>query len=69
MSSPDVEARVDTALGGIGASDLDEEHGLLESGRGEELSGVAYSAGSGDDLTTTSVDSIGVELTSAHVET
>lgn len=56
------ETYVDTTLGRLGNGNLNQEHGLLESGGGEELGGVADSSGGGDNLTTTSVDGIGVKL-------
>lgn len=53
---------VNTTLGRLGHSNLDQEHGLLESGLSKQLSGVTNTSSSGDDLTTTSVNGIGVEL-------
>jgi len=55
------EALVDSTDGIIWALDLDEEDWLDESGLGGELTGVEDTSGSWDDLTATSVDSIGVE--------
>lgn len=68
VSSPDVQTRVNTTLSRVGASNLDQEHGLLESWLGEELSGVTDSSGGRNDLSTTSVDGIGVESTVQDVE-
>lgn len=68
VASSDVKTRVDTTLGRIGTSDLDQEDGLLKSRLGKQLSGVADSSGSGDDLSTSSVDGIGVELELAMQE-
>jgi len=55
------EHTVDTTHSLFGHSDLDEEHGLLESRLGEKGSGVEHTTGSRDELTTTTMDSIGVE--------
>lgn len=53
--------RVDTTHGVLGNLDLDQEDGLLDTGLGEKGSGVEDTASSRDDLTTTTVNSIGVE--------
>lgn len=65
---------IDATHGVIGALDLAEEDGLGEAGLGGELRGVENASSSGDDLTTTSVDSVGVkgnvhnvELDTSHV--
>ena len=65
---------IDSTHGIIWRLDLAEEDGLDESGLSGELSGVEDTSGSGDDLTTTSVDSVSVEghvhnveLDSSHV--
>ena len=63
------EALVDATNGVIGALDLDKEDGLLESWLGGQLGSVHDTSGSGDDLTTTSVDSIGVKGHISDVET
>jgi len=55
------EAVVDSTDGILGALDLDQEDGFLEAGLGGELRSVNGTSSSGDNLTTTSVDSIGVE--------
>ena len=55
------EALVDATNGVIGALDLDEEDGLDESGGSGELGGVEDTSGGRHDLTTTSMDSVGVE--------
>jgi hypothetical protein len=54
-------AVVDTTNSIIRGLDLNQEDGLLEAGLGSHLSAVQDTAGSGGDLTTTSVDSISVE--------
>lgn len=59
------ETYVNTTLGRLRNGNLNQEHGLLEGGGGEELGGVADSSGGGDNLTTTSVDGIGVKLESS----
>ena len=55
------QALVDTTNGIIRALDLDQEDGLLETRGGGELGSVEDTTGSGDNLTTTSMDSIGVK--------
>lgn len=62
LSTTNVHDRVDTALSRVGARNLDQEHGLLETGRGEQLGGVTDTTRGGDDLTTTTVDRVGVQL-------
>ena len=62
------EALVDTANSIIGALDLDLEDGLDEPGGSGELRGVEDTASGGDDLTTTSVDSVSVESDVHDVE-
>ena len=57
-----VQARVDTADGVLRALDLDEVDRLLERGRGEQAGGVANTTARGDDLPTTTVNGIGVQL-------
>jgi len=55
------EGGVDATNGVIGALDLDEEDGLDESGLGGELGSVEDTSSGRDDLSTTSMDSIGVK--------
>ena len=62
------EALVNTTNGIIGALDFDEEDRLLEAGLSGELASVEDSSGSGDELSATSVDSIGVEGNILKVE-
>lgn len=57
-----VEDGVDTADGVLRALDLDEVDGLLETGGREQAGGVADTTASGDDLSSTTVNGIGVEL-------
>ncbi|TKW57868.1 hypothetical protein CTA1_8343 [Colletotrichum tanaceti] len=52
---------VDTTHGLLGNLDLDQKDGLEKGGLGKQSGGVQDSAGGGDDLTTTTVDSIGVQ--------
>lgn len=54
------KAVVDSTDGVLGALDLDQEDGLLEAGAGGQLASVDDTSACGDDLTTTSVDSIGM---------
>ena len=63
-----VEAPVDTTDGMLGALDLDEEDGHLEARPGRELRSVHGTSGGGDELTTSSVDSIGMEGNILEVE-
>ena len=62
------ETVVDSTDGVLGALDLDQEDGFLEAGFGSELRGVEGTSGSGDDLTTTSVDSVSMEGNIMDVE-
>lgn len=57
-----VEYRVDTADDGLRALDLDQEDRLLETGLGEQASGVADTTADRDDLSSTTMDSISVKL-------
>lgn len=59
---------VHTTHGVLGDLNLNQVHGLEEGGLGEQGSGVQDTAGSGDDLTTTTVDGIGVEGNIEDVE-
>lgn len=61
-------ALVDATDGVIWALDLDEEDWLLESGLCGQLTSVEDTSGGWDNLTTTSVDSIGVESNILNVE-
>lgn len=56
------ETHVDTTLGVLRALDLDRVHRLLETGLGEHLRGVADAAAGRDELSSTTVDGVGVEL-------
>ena len=62
LSTTLVEDGVDTTDGVLGALDLDEVDRLLERGRGEQAGGVADTTASRDDLSSTTVDGIGVKL-------
>jgi hypothetical protein len=62
------EALVNSTDSFFRALDLDEEDRLLESGGGNKLRGIEDSSGSGDELTTTSVDSISMEGNILDVE-
>ncbi|KAI6748621.1 hypothetical protein HG530_015394 [Fusarium avenaceum] len=59
---------VNTTHGVLGDLDLDEVDGLHESGLGEKSGSVQDTAGSGDDLTTTTVNGISVEGNVEDVE-
>jgi hypothetical protein len=52
---------IDATHGIVGALNLAEEDGLDESGLSSELRSIVDSSSGGDDLTTTSMDSVGVE--------
>jgi hypothetical protein len=69
VASATIENGVDTAHGCVGAEDFDEEDGFLEGGLGEEFGGVEDAAAGGDDLSTTTVDGVGVEGYVLDVET
>lgn len=60
LSTTLVQGAVDATDGVLGALDLDEEDGFLESGVGEEAGGVGDATAHGNDLSTTTVDGIGV---------
>ena len=62
LSTTLVEDGVDTADRVLGTLDLDEVDGLLETGGGEQARGVADTTASGDDLASTTVNGISVEL-------
>jgi len=62
------EALVDTVHDVVGGRDIDEVDGLLESGGSSVLASVEDSSSSGDDLSTTSVDGIGMKLNIEDVE-
>jgi len=58
---------VDTAHGIHGGGDFSQEDGFLESGFSSQLASVEQSSGGGDDLTTSSVDGVGVQDTIQQV--
>jgi hypothetical protein len=62
------EATVDTTNSIIRALNLDQENGLLEAGLSSKLASEEDTSGSWGDLTTTSVDSVGVESHILQVE-
>ena len=62
------EALVNATDGIIGALDLNKEDRLLEARRGCDLRGIEHTSGSGHNLTTTSVDGIGVQGHVVNVE-
>ena len=62
VTSPAGQDTVDTTHGGLVDLDLDQEDGLLETGLGEQAGGVADTTADGDDLSSTTVNGIGVEL-------
>ena len=66
LSTTLVEDGVDTTDGVLGALDLDEVDGLLERWLGEQARGVADTAGGGDDLSSATVDGIGVKLSKGN---
>ena len=62
LATTPVEDGVDTADSVLGTLDLDEVDGLLESRVGEQAGSVADTTASRDDLSSTTVDGIGVKL-------
>jgi hypothetical protein len=62
------KATIDTTYSIIRALNFDQEDWLLEAGLGSELSSEEDTSGSWGNLTTTSVDSIGVESNILDVE-
>lgn len=69
VTSPAGEHRVDTTHSLLGNLNLDQEDRLLDTRVGEQGGGVEHTPGSGDDLTTTTVNGIGVEGDIHDVET
>lgn len=74
VSTSSVEDSVDTTHGVLGALDVDEVDGLEETGLSGHLASVEATTHGGDELTTSAVDSVGVEgnivdaeLDSTHV--
>lgn len=63
-----VQDGVDTTEGGLRALDFDHVDGFLETRVGEEGGGVTCTSARGDDLSTTTVDGIGVEGDIENVE-
>lgn len=59
---------IDTTHAFAGSSDVAAENGLNESGLRKKLQGIEKSSGSGHDLSSTSVDSVGVEFAVDDVE-
>lgn len=68
VTSPAGKDTVDTTHGLLGNLDLDQEDGLEETGVGEQGSSVQDTTSSGDDLATTTVNSIGVQGNILDVE-
>ena len=62
LATTPVEDGVDTADSVLGTLNLDEVDGLLESRVGEQAGSVADTTASRDDLSSTTVDGIGVKL-------
>lgn len=62
MSTTLIQDGVDATDGVLRTLNLDKVDGLLETWGGEQASGVRSTTASGDDLTTTTVDGISVEL-------
>ena len=53
---------VDTTDDGLGTLNLNEVDGLLNTGGGEQARSVGSTAASGDDLTSSTMDGVGMEL-------
>jgi len=68
LSSSSVHNSVDTSNSGLRALDLDKEDWFHKSGLSSQLSGIEDTSGSGDDLTSSSVDGISVENNVHKVE-
>ena len=62
LSTALVKNGVDTTDGVLRALDLDKIDGLLKTGGSKQASGVADTTAGGDDLSSTTVDGISVEL-------
>jgi hypothetical protein len=57
-----VKHRIDTTDSVLGTLDFDEVDGLLQTGCSEQAGGIANTTASRDDLSSTTVNSIGVQL-------
>ena len=62
LATTPVEHRVDTTNGVLRALDLDKVDRLLETGGGEQARSVGNTTASGDKLSSTTVDGVGMEL-------
>ena len=69
VSTTLIQARINTTNGVFWALDIDEEDGFLETRLGGQDGGVDDTTASGDDLSTTTMDGIGVEGDIVDVET
>jgi len=63
-----IENLVNSSHAVSGAGDFGKENGLLEGGVGSEFTSIVNSSGGGDQLTTSSVDGIGVENNIANID-
>ena len=62
LSTTLIQDGVDTTDGILGTLNLDEVDGLLDTGGGKQAGGVRSTTASGDDLSSSTVDRISVEL-------
>jgi hypothetical protein len=69
MTTSTIKDRVDTTHGGVGTENLDEEDRFLESWHGEKFRGVENTTTCGDDLSSSTVDGVGMECYVLDVET
>ena len=69
MTTSTIEDRVDSSHGGVGTEDFDEEDGFLESGAGEKFCGVEDTTTGGDDLSSSTMDGVGMQSYVLDVET
>jgi len=59
---------INTTHAFTGSSDIASENGLKESGLRKEFQSIEESSGGGHDLSSTSVDGVGVEFTIIDIE-
>ena len=57
-----VQTAVDTTNGVLRTLDLDQVNRLLQTGSGEQAGSIANTTAGGDDLSSTTVNGIGVKL-------
>lgn len=69
LATTTIEHTVDTTNGVFWALDFDKVDGFLERRFGKQASGVGDTSHNGDDLSTTTVDRVGVKLHEIYLST